>query len=171
VTRMPRDARIDDGDHRLQDSRRSLRRLPAGSVCRPACPCPVRDASGSCDTSRQHNTHNIEARQVCYPWHPWFGRSVVVYEKLVKQGHAVCRCGLEEVQHHRSIEIPTWMFEPAACCRLRVMTVPTVGCDALLELKALLRAAQRPAQRPDSDGVLQAQHRSLLTAGGADATA
>ena len=156
---MPRDARIDDGDHRLQDSRRSLRRLPAGSVCRPACPCPVRDASGFCDTSRQHNTHNIEARQVCYPRHPWFGRSVVVYEKL------------EGVQHHRSIEIPTWMFEPAACCRLRVMTVPTVGCDALLELKALLRAAQRPAQRPDSDGVLQAQHRSLLTAGGADATA
>jgi len=58
------------------------------------------------------------------------------------------------------------MFEPAACGRLRVMAVPTVACDALLELQALLRTASRP----DSGGVLQAQHRSLLTAGGADAT-
>jgi hypothetical protein len=58
------------------------------------------------------------------------------------------------------------MFEPAACCRLRVMAVPTVGCDALLELQALLQTARRP----DSGGVLQAQHRSWLTAGGADAT-
>ena len=60
------------------------------------------------------------------------------------------------------------MFEPAACSRLRVMAVPTVGCDALLELKALLRTAQRPR---DSGDVLQAQHRSLLAAGGADAMA
>jgi hypothetical protein len=58
------------------------------------------------------------------------------------------------------------MFESAACCRLRVMAVPTVGCDALLELKALLRTAQRR----DSGSVIEAQHHSLLTAGGADAT-
>src|SRR5262249_61144263 len=63
--------------------------------------------------------------------------------------------------------MPTWMFEAAACCRLRLMPVPTFGCDALLELKALLRTAQRPS----AGSVLQAQHRSLLTAGGADAMA
>jgi len=58
------------------------------------------------------------------------------------------------------------MVEPAACCRLRVMAAPTVSCDALLELKALLRTAQRP----DPSVVLQARHRPLLAAGGADAT-
>src|SRR2546425_8734602 len=47
-----------------------------------------------------------------------------------------------------------------------MMAVPTVSCDALLALKALLRAAPRPAV----DVVLQAQHRPLLAAGGADAT-
>src|SRR5712691_4071325 len=82
------------------------------------------------------------------------------------KGHSVCWCGLEEGRTRRPVEIPAWMFEPAACGRLRVMAVPSVGCDALLELKALLRSAPPP----DSSGVLQAQHHSLLTAGGADAT-
>src|SRR5713226_9708764 len=95
-------------------------------------------------TSREPNTHNTESREVCYPWHPWFGCWVVVYERRVKYGQAVCRCGLQDRQDRGSVEIPTWMFESAACCRLGVMAVPTVGCDALLELKALLRTAQRP---------------------------
>jgi hypothetical protein len=91
--------------------------------------------------------------------------AVAMYEVLVKQGQSLCRCGLEEERNRRAIEIPTWMFEPAACCRLRVMVVPTVGCDALLELKAL-----RTVPCSDPGVVLQAQHRSLLAAGGADAT-
>lgn len=121
-----------------------------------------------CCSARQLNTHITESREVRYPWHPWFGRCVVVYDRLINHGHAVCRCGLalEEERRRRPIEIPTWMFEPLACSRLRVMATPMVGCDALLELKALLQAAHRP----DCGDVLQAQHRSLLTAGGADAT-
>src|SRR2546428_2525715 len=130
------------------------------------CPAPGWRADGHGCTSREPNTHNTESREVCYPWHPWFGRRVAVYERRVKYGQAVCRSGLENKQNRGSVEIPTWMFESAACCRLRVMAVPTVGCDALLELKVLLRAAPRPG----SGSVLQAQHRSLLTAGGADAT-
>jgi hypothetical protein len=62
------------------------------------------------------------------------------------------------------LEIPQWMFDSVACCRLRLATVPTVGCDALLDLKALLRSASFP----DGDVVLQGQHRSLLFSGGAD---
>ena len=80
-------------------------------------------------------------------------------------GQAVCRCGLDDERHRRSVEIPTWMFEPAVCSRLRVVAVPSVCCDALLELTALLRVAPRAAV----GGVLQAQHRSLLAVGGADA--
>ena len=66
---------------------------------------------------------------------------VTVYEVLIERGQSLCRCGLEEERNRRAVEIPTWMVEPAACCRLRVMAVPTVNCDAL-ELKVLLRAAQ-----------------------------
>jgi hypothetical protein len=138
---------------------------PWAPVSAPVHPSANRGAFGSGDTTRQPNTHNTEAREVRYPWHPWFGRSVAVYEVLVKQGHSVCRCGLEEERTRRAVEIPTWMFEPAACCRLRVMAVPTVDCDALRALQALLRAVPRS----DPGVVLQAQHHSLLAAGGADA--
>jgi len=115
--------------------------------------------------SRQPNTHSTELRELRYPWHPWFGRAVAVYEVLVKQGHSVSRCGLEEERNRLSIEVPTWMFEPAACDRLRVTAVPTVNCDALRALQTLLRTTARP----DPDDVLEAQHRSLPAAGGADA--
>jgi hypothetical protein len=29
------------------------------------------------------------------------------------------------------------MFDSVACCRMRLAAVPTVSCDALLDLKAL----------------------------------
>jgi hypothetical protein len=57
------------------------------------------------------------------------------------------------------------MFDSVACCRLRMAKVPTVSCSALLDLKALLRCPSFP----DSAVVLQGQHRSLLSPGGADA--
>jgi hypothetical protein len=148
------------------------RRFPRCTRRDPPTTLPSRASRGASDArerrsrSRQPNTHSTESREVCYPWHPWFGRAVAVYEVLVRQGHSVCRCGLEEERNRRSIEIPTWMFEPATCGRLRVLSVPTVSCDALLELQGLLRTVQHP----DHGGVLQAQHRSLLDAGGADAT-
>ena len=63
------------------------------------------------------------------------------------------------------MEVPQWMFDSVACCRMRLATVPTVGCDALLDLKALLGCALFS----DSNVVLQGQHRSLLSPGGADA--
>lgn len=128
-------------------------------------PCPARGACVFASRSRQPNTHRTELREVRYPFHPWFGCAVAVYEVLVKQGQSVCRCGLEEERNRLSVEIPTWMFEPGACGQLRVRAVPAVSCDALNALQVLLRTVPRP----DPGGVLQAQHRSLLVPGGADA--
>src|SRR2546429_132226 len=116
-------------------------------------------------TSRQRNTHNIESREVHYPWHPWHSRTVAVHEAFTRNGRAVCRCGADENPGIRLLEIPQWMFDSVACCRMRLAAVPTVSCGALLDLKALLRCALFP----DSAVVLQGQHRSLLSPGGADA--
>src|SRR5438105_15859488 len=88
------------------------------NLCRATSECEI------VGRSRQPNTHSTELRELRYPWHPWFGRAVTIYEVLVKQGHSVSRCGLEEERHRLSLEVPTWMFEPAACGRLRVMAVP-----------------------------------------------
>jgi len=86
-----------------------------------------------------------------------------VYEALSKGGHRVCRCGFDDQRNDRSLEVPTWMFEPATCDHLRLTDTPIVDCKALAELKTLLQAALRA-------DMLQAQHQSLSTAGGADAT-
>src|SRR4029453_6774416 len=81
--------------------------------------------------SRQLNTHNTEFREVCYRWHPWFGRPVGGYEVFVKLGQSVCRCGLEEERNRLSIEIPAWMFDSGACSRLRVMAPSAVSTEDL----------------------------------------
>src|SRR5262249_8349297 len=54
---------------------------------------------------------STDSRNVIFPWHPWCGRSVTVYEVLTRDGQAVCRCGLDEERSRRSLEIPTWMFD------------------------------------------------------------
>src|SRR5215472_4852020 len=126
-------------------------------------PCP--DGSALHGTSRQSDTHSNESREVRYPWHPWHARAVAVHEAFTRNGRAVFRCSVDENPGVRLLEIPQWMFDSVACCRMYLATVPTVSCGALLDLKALLRCAPFP----DSDVVLQGQHGSLLTAGGADA--
>jgi hypothetical protein len=55
------------------------------------------------------------------------------------------------------------MFESAACDHLRLIDTPFVVGQALIDLKTLLQTTRRA-------DVLQAQHRSLTVAGGADAT-
>ena len=143
------------------------RDLAAVGTLRHVQESPVRGSNGGAlgCTSRQRNTHNIESREVRYPWHPWHARAVAVHGALTKNGRGVFRCGIDENPGVRLLEIPQWMFDSVACCRMRLATVPTVSGAALLDLKALLRCASFPV----SDVVLQSQHRSLLSPGDADA--
>ena len=71
-------------------------------------------------------------------------------------------CGSEEGPVVRHLEIPQWMFDPEACCRMPLAGAPIVGCDALLDLKELLRSVPRQQR----DIVLRTPHHPL---GGADA--
>ena len=106
--------------------------------------------------SRQLNTHDTEFREVRYRWiHGSVVRSRCM-RSLSSRG-TVCRCRLEE-RNRLSIEVPTWMFAPTACVRLRVMTAPAISCEALRALKASLRTVSRSVD----DGVLQLRHRPCL---------
>jgi len=79
---------IRDGDRReLRESRPCS--LAPRNVCRDLAAVgippqvqefPVRGSNGSAlgSTSRQRNTHNIELREVHYPWHPWHALTVAV---------------------------------------------------------------------------------------------
>ena len=117
--------------------------------------CRAPNGFGTDGTTRQLNTHNIESREVYYPWHPWYGRRVSIYRISLGRAQWSARCGLESTQCAKSLEVPLWMLEPTSCSSMRLAEDPRVDCAALQSLKALLH-----------DGVLQDRH---PFAGGADA--
>jgi len=124
---------------------------------------PTPDGSANGGTSGQSNTHSTESREIRYPWHPWYGRPVWIHGAFAKSGRAVYRCSLEQNHEARLFEIPQWMFESGACCRVHRAEKPAVDCAALLDLKLLLHRTRSPVR----DLVVQAQHHS--SPGGADA--
>ena len=147
-------------------------RLPSGSPAarrsrthrassRPAC-CAV----DACCTNRQRNAHVTESRVVLYPWHPWHGLAVVIVGAVGTGQHARYRCVLEHADDSRSFEVPQWMFDAAACCRIALSPTPAVTYEVLRELHRLIDSACRP----DVEAVLQAGHLAIPDPGGACAT-
>ena len=94
-------------------------------------------SSGYC-TTRQHNAHRTEEREVLYPWHPWFGRVVFVHETMKRGGAGVLRCSQSSEEGARCLETPEWMFDRAACCGMVRGDSPRVSRAALYRLKALI---------------------------------
>ena len=121
---------------------------------------PIPDALGGRCTTSQRKTHITEA-EVLYPWHPLFGRTVVVHRSLVRRDRAVFQCGIDD---GKQIEIPQWMFDRAICCTTRQGDSPIVGCDDLRRLRALLLQTRSHS----TSNVIQDQHLDSFLKGDAD---
>ena len=91
-----------------------------------------------CYTTRLQNTHRTEKREVFYPWHPWAGCNVQIHEVVEKASGNVARCSRDGVAVCRLLELPTWMFDRAACASMRMDTRPWVDVAALDALTTLL---------------------------------
>ena len=94
-------------------------------------------AGGDC-TTRRGNAHRTEERKVLYPWHPWAGCIVHIHEVIEKAAGDVVRCSHDDGASGRLLELPIWMFDPAACAPMRVETFPQADIAALQALRALL---------------------------------
>ena len=129
-----------------------------------ASPSPTQGACDPHGTSEQHNTHIIEFRQVLYPWHPWYGLRVGVHATLVRRGVAVAHCSSEGVYPPRHLELPLWMLDSAACSRVRAAKSGNVNVESLRELRRLLHSVLCTS----GELAKSAEHRYLLSAGGAD---
>jgi hypothetical protein len=114
-------------------------------------------------TSRRQNTHITESRVVLYRWHPWHGRPVYIARPLNKGRQPVFRCALEAGDSVATLEVPQWMFDPAICCRIAVVTDPSVDVGSLRELRRLLLAITRAEPSP----VVEAEHLAKQDRGGA----
>ena len=100
-------------------------------------------------TSRKHNTHNTETREVLYRWHPWFGRMAWIFNVVEKNGEIILRCALDPHEATARVsEMPQWMFDPVVCRHIRHSVLQFVDCEALRELKRLRLGAAIRRMRP-----------------------
>ena len=143
-TTIRRPADSDDGARQPAESQRSGHMAGVPQLVAGDCCCRAIGVAARCCTSRQSDTHRIESREVRYPWHPWYGRAVWIDQVVVRGGRAVFRCRLEPGQEPRSVEVPQWMFDAAGCHRMRLGPIPSVSCDVLRDLQAVL--SQHPAR-------------------------
>jgi hypothetical protein len=123
------------------------------------------DESGGDCTSRQHNDHITETRELRYRWHCWYGRPVYIFGAFARVGQPAYRCALE-ADADRLLEIPQWMFDAGACCGMVRVEKASVSIEALFDLKCLLLRAVEVA---DQSGVLQDEHPKIPETGGAHA--
>ena len=86
----------------------------------------------------RQKTHEItfDLREVRYPWHRWFGRTI----QTRKAGGLHCElaylCKLPESPlRSMLVEVPKWMFDAVECAGMRIETVPHVDCEKLRMLK------------------------------------
>ena len=66
-----------------------------------------------------------------------------------RAGLSALRCHAQPGDRRERQEIPTWMFDQAACSRMQVARDPRASCSALLDLQRLLNAT-RLEQTPDT---------------------
>ena len=102
-----------------------------------------------CTTSFE-NAHGTIFRELLYPWHPWCALHVSIHEAIGKSNDLVFRCTLSGSDASRSVEIPAWMFDWAACGEARLATAPYVSAAALSALCDLLRRALKDTSASSS---------------------
>jgi hypothetical protein len=121
---------------------------------------------GSC-TTKQHNAHGTEVREVLYPWHSWFGREVHVHEVVKRGNMPVFWCSPTANRTGRCLAVPSWMFDRAACLYLYPAQAPQADLAALDNLKTLL--SNIIDRVPSAGSVIGARHPSHQSRGDADA--
>jgi len=117
------------------------------------------------DTTQQHKTHISKYQEVYYPWHPWYGRSVLVRGSLTRRDRVVFRCTIEDDATNKNLEVPQWMFDRAVCCGMRLVDTPVLRVHELRSLKALLGHVTVTT----GDDLRQDQHCLLTPKGDVDA--
>ena len=159
-TAKRRAVRIDGAGHPPEQWQRYDRSPLCLRLSTPGCLSPGLSAYATSGTTRQLNTHNIESRDVHYPWHPWYGRRVWVYRISLGRVQPVARCGLEPTQCAKSLEVPLWTLEASFCSTLRPAEAPRVDCAALQTLRALLHRSVLQDRHPFAGGADADPHES-----------
>src|ERR1700761_2439774 len=150
-------------------TRRAVSRPPKGDGRSSVQTPPGSDHPESCEaarccTTRRHDTHSIDSRELRYPWHPWHGRQVWIQRTSARGCVPVFQCSLDPGSGKRLLEIPQWMFDASVVCLIRLSDSPVACCEALRALTELIGL-----HRTVSPEGVKDRHPGLSRAGGSDA--
>jgi hypothetical protein len=76
-------------------------------------------------------THELsfESRRVCYPWHRWYGQTILTRSAGGAHADVAYFCKLPDAPLDAMlVEIPKWMFDSAQCEPMRPVDDPRVDC-------------------------------------------
>lgn len=114
-------------------------------------------------------THSIvfEPRRLCYPWHPWCGRSILTRAAGGAHADLTYFCKLPEASLDAMlVEVPRWMFDAAHCATMRAAELPHVDCATLRALNNTI--AEQRASVNTAKAVIQPQVSRQAGDGGTD---
>jgi hypothetical protein len=86
-------------------------------------------------------THELafEPRQVCYPWHRWYGRTILTRRAGGTHADVAYFCRLPDAPLDTMLmEVPKWMFDAAHCAPMRLADDPRVDCATLRTLRSAI---------------------------------
>lgn len=76
---------------------------------------------------------------MCYPWHRWYGQTVLTRRAGGAHADVAYFCKLLDTPLDAMlVEIPKWMFDAAECARMRLANDPHVDCATLRILKSTI---------------------------------
>jgi hypothetical protein len=89
----------------------------------------------------RQKTHELsfESRQICYPWHRWYGQTILTRRAGGAHADVAFFCKLPDAPFDAMLmEIPKWMFDAGHCAAMRLVDHPHVDCATLRTLKTAI---------------------------------
>ena len=86
-------------------------------------------------------THELsfEPRRICYPWHRWYGQTILTRRAGGAHADLSYFCKLPDAPLDAMlVEIPKWMFDAAHCAPMRLVDDPHVDCATLRTLRSTI---------------------------------
>ena len=96
-------------------------------------------------------THSIafELRRLCYPWHPWYDRSILTRAAGGARADVAYFCKLPDAPPGAMlVETPRWMFDASQCATMQLAESACVDCETLRALKNTIAEQRVPVKRP-----------------------
>jgi hypothetical protein len=124
-----RNARLDDDEFKRLQGTAPVQSPTAAPICGKT---PLSGSSLKVFLEPRSSWFGPQDRRLCYPWHPWYSRSVLTRKAGGAHAGMAYFCKLPDAPLHAMlVEILKWMFDAARWAKMRVAELPGLKCDTV----------------------------------------